>query len=79
MATSETFRGHDQIRQLATRSVAARTHSGGTGSPSLPFVTTSAVTVWPVWREKSRAPCCTYPVRAKDHWWQLRATSSTRS
>jgi hypothetical protein len=29
MATGETFRGHDQIRQLATRSVAARDHTAG--------------------------------------------------
>jgi len=31
MATGETFRGIDQIRQLATRSVDARTHGGGLG------------------------------------------------
>lgn len=31
MATGETFRGLDQIRQLAKRSVAARKHSGGLG------------------------------------------------
>jgi len=31
MATGETFRGLDQIRQLAARSVAARKHSGGLG------------------------------------------------
>jgi steroid delta-isomerase-like uncharacterized protein len=31
MATGETFRGHDQIRQLATRSVAARKHTDGLG------------------------------------------------
>jgi steroid delta-isomerase-like uncharacterized protein len=31
MATGETFRGHDQIRQLATRSVAARDHTDGMG------------------------------------------------
>jgi uncharacterized protein (TIGR02246 family) len=31
MATGETFRGHDQIRALATRSVAARDHTGGLG------------------------------------------------
>jgi ketosteroid isomerase-like protein len=31
MATGETFRGRDQIRQLATRSVDARTHGGGLG------------------------------------------------
>jgi len=31
MATGETFRGHDQIRQLATRSVAARNHTDGLG------------------------------------------------
>ena len=31
MATGETFRGHDQIRQLATRSVAARDHTAGLG------------------------------------------------
>jgi len=35
MATGETFRGLDQIRQLATRSVAARNHPAGTGL--LPF------------------------------------------
>jgi ketosteroid isomerase-like protein len=31
MATGESFRGHDQIRQLATRSVAARDHTDGLG------------------------------------------------
>ena len=31
MATGETFRGHDQIRQLATRSVAGRSHPAGEG------------------------------------------------
>lgn len=31
MATGETFRGFDQIRQLATRSVAARDHTSGLG------------------------------------------------
>ena len=31
MATGEMFRGHDQIRQLATRSVAARKHTDGLG------------------------------------------------
>jgi ketosteroid isomerase-like protein len=31
MATGETFRGLDQIRQLATRSVAARNHTHGLG------------------------------------------------
>jgi hypothetical protein len=31
MATGETFRGLDQIRQLATRSVDARTHGAGLG------------------------------------------------
>jgi ketosteroid isomerase-like protein len=31
MATGEIFRGVDQIRQLATRSVDARTHGGGLG------------------------------------------------
>ncbi len=31
MATGETFRGYDQIRQLATRSVAARDHTSGLG------------------------------------------------
>jgi|ERR1700733_11841461 len=31
MATGETFRGLDQMVQLATRSVAARKHSGGLG------------------------------------------------
>jgi hypothetical protein len=31
MATGETFRGLDEIRQLATRSVDARTHGGGLG------------------------------------------------
>jgi ketosteroid isomerase-like protein len=31
MATGETFRGLDQIRQLTERSVAARTHRGGPG------------------------------------------------
>ena len=31
MATGETFRGIDQIRQLANRSVDARTHGGGLG------------------------------------------------
>jgi ketosteroid isomerase-like protein len=31
MATGETFRGHDQIRELATRSVAARNHTAGLG------------------------------------------------
>jgi len=31
MATGEAFRGHDQIRQLATRSVAARDHPAGEG------------------------------------------------
>jgi ketosteroid isomerase-like protein len=35
MATGESFKGLDQIRQLATRSVAARTH--GTGMGLLPF------------------------------------------
>ncbi len=35
MATGETFRGRDQIRQLATRSVAARDHPEGMGI--LPF------------------------------------------
>jgi ketosteroid isomerase-like protein len=35
MATGETFKGLDQIRQLANRSVAARTH--GTGEGLLPF------------------------------------------
>jgi ketosteroid isomerase-like protein len=35
MATGETFRGLDQIRQLATRSVAARNHAAGEGL--LPF------------------------------------------
>jgi limonene-1,2-epoxide hydrolase len=35
MATGETFKGLDQIRQLATRSVAARTHGSGEGL--LPF------------------------------------------
>jgi hypothetical protein len=35
MATGETFRGLDQIRELATRSVAAREH--GTGEGLLPF------------------------------------------
>lgn len=35
MATGESFRGLDQIRQLATRSVAARTHAAGEGL--LPF------------------------------------------
>jgi ketosteroid isomerase-like protein len=35
MATGETFKGPDQIRQLATRSVAARTHGSGEGL--LPF------------------------------------------
>ena len=31
MATGESFKGHDQIRQLAARSVAARKHEGGLG------------------------------------------------
>ncbi|MFY9747619.1 MAG: nuclear transport factor 2 family protein [Acidobacteriaceae bacterium] len=31
MATGETFRGYDEIRQLATRSVAARDHTEGLG------------------------------------------------
>lgn len=31
MATGETFRGLDQIRELATRSVAGRTHAAGSG------------------------------------------------
>jgi uncharacterized protein (TIGR02246 family) len=31
MATGETFRGHDQIRELVTRSVAARGSHSGTG------------------------------------------------
>jgi ketosteroid isomerase-like protein len=31
VATGETFNGLDQIRQLATRSVAARAHGGGLG------------------------------------------------
>jgi hypothetical protein len=31
MATSEAFRGFDQIRQLATRSVVARNHTDGLG------------------------------------------------
>ena len=31
MATGETFRGLDQIKQLAMRSVAARTHGGALG------------------------------------------------
>ncbi len=31
MATGETFHGRDQIRELATRSVAARNHNGGMG------------------------------------------------
>src|ERR1035438_3426734 len=31
MATGESFRGHDQIRKLATRSVAARGHTAGLG------------------------------------------------
>lgn len=31
MATGETFRGLDQIKQLTMRSVAARTHGGGLG------------------------------------------------
>jgi uncharacterized protein (TIGR02246 family) len=31
MATGESFRGRDQIRQLATRSVAARDHPAGEG------------------------------------------------
>jgi ketosteroid isomerase-like protein len=31
MATGETFRGLDQIKQLTARSVAARTHGGGLG------------------------------------------------
>ncbi|MFZ1041311.1 MAG: hypothetical protein WCA79_16450 [Anaerolineales bacterium] len=35
MATGETFKGLDQIRELATRSVAARTHGSGKGL--LPF------------------------------------------
>ena len=35
MATGETFKGLDQIRQLATRSVAARNHPAGEGL--LPF------------------------------------------
>ncbi len=35
MATGETFKGLDQIRQLANRSVAARTHGSGEGL--LPF------------------------------------------
>jgi ketosteroid isomerase-like protein len=35
MATGETFKGLDKIRELATRSVAARTHGSGEGL--LPF------------------------------------------
>ncbi|MGD1003755.1 MAG: nuclear transport factor 2 family protein [Minisyncoccia bacterium] len=35
MATGETFKGLDKIRELATRSVAARTHGAGEGL--LPF------------------------------------------
>ena len=35
MATGETFKGSDKIRELATRSVAARTHGSGEGL--LPF------------------------------------------
>lgn len=35
MATGETFKGPDKIRELATRSVAARTHGSGEGL--LPF------------------------------------------
>jgi ketosteroid isomerase-like protein len=35
MATGETFKGTDKIRELATRSVAARTHGSGEGL--LPF------------------------------------------
>jgi uncharacterized protein (TIGR02246 family) len=31
MATGETFRGRDQIRQLATRSIAGRDHPAGSG------------------------------------------------
>jgi hypothetical protein len=31
VATGETFRGLDEIKQLAIRSVAARTHGGGLG------------------------------------------------
>jgi hypothetical protein len=31
MATGETFRGHDQIRQLAIRSIAGRNHPAGEG------------------------------------------------
>jgi ketosteroid isomerase-like protein len=31
MATGETFRGLDQIKQLTMRSIAARTHGGGLG------------------------------------------------
>jgi ketosteroid isomerase-like protein len=31
MATGEMFRGQDQVRQLATRSVAARNHNNGMG------------------------------------------------
>jgi hypothetical protein len=31
MATGESFKGHDQIRRLAERSVAARKHEGGLG------------------------------------------------
>jgi ketosteroid isomerase-like protein len=31
MATGETFKGLDEIRELATRSVAARKHTGGLG------------------------------------------------
>jgi ketosteroid isomerase-like protein len=39
MATGETFRGLDQIRQLATRSVAGRDHPAGTGiKPTNVFV-----------------------------------------
>jgi ketosteroid isomerase-like protein len=40
MATGETFRGLDQIRQLATRSVAARMHADGLGiKPTNVFTT----------------------------------------
>ena len=35
MATGETFKGPDKIRELATRSIAARTH--GSGEALLPF------------------------------------------
>src|ERR1700683_5429207 len=48
MATGESFHGLDQIRQLAIRSVAARTHGGGLGIKPTNIFTNSEGTklVW---------------------------------